>query len=90
VSNNPHNLVYGPGKKKDGRSHRANDPKERKDNELFEKQSQEYKFAMNDFETKTTLDTFGNLPKTKTVNFQQYTGYPKEKRKLLKKYYAID
>ena len=72
----------------DGKSHRSSDPGNKKDEELYNKPTYDYKNAMNDYEKNKSLGTFGNLPATRRVYFKQYTGNPKEKGKLNNIYYA--
>ena len=49
VSNNPHNLVYGPGKDLTSNKHRGRDPGEKKDVEILDKQTTDYKAAMTNY-----------------------------------------
>jgi hypothetical protein len=90
VVNNPNNLVYGPGYDTNGKALRGKEPGNNKDTEILEKQTDDYKKSNENYEKDKSLKTFGELPPTTPVNFKQYTGTPKEKGKIIGKYYAVN
>ena len=68
ISNNPHNLVHGPGIK-NKQILRGKEPKEKLDDELLSCQSSHFKSCVGFFYDNPSLKTLGGLPKPKPVEF---------------------